>query len=108
MSEPSLALHEERPKEAASCPTGTPTSIEEFRANGGAVASFADQPLLLLTHRGAKTGTERTNPVAYFRDGEDYAIVASKGGAPSEPRLVLQPPGEPRCHGGGGHRVRSP
>jgi deazaflavin-dependent oxidoreductase (nitroreductase family) len=59
--------------------------IEEFRANAGAVASFADQPLLLLTHRGAKTGTERTNPVAYFRDGEDYAIVASKGGAPSNP-----------------------
>ena len=59
--------------------------IEEFRANGGAVASFADQPLLLLTHRGAKTGTERTNPVAYFRDGEDYLIVASKGGAPTNP-----------------------
>src|SRR4029079_2627203 len=59
--------------------------IEEFRANAGAVASFKDQPLLLLTHRGAKTGTERTNPVAYFRDGEDYLIVASKGGAPTNP-----------------------
>ena len=59
--------------------------IEEFRANAGAVASFKDQPLLLLTHRGAKTGTERTNPVAYFRDGEDYVIVASKGGAPTNP-----------------------
>jgi len=59
--------------------------IEEFRANAGAVASFKDQPLLLLTHRGAKTGTERTNPVAYFRDGDDYVIVASKGGAPTNP-----------------------
>ena len=59
--------------------------IEEFRANGGAVASFGDQPLLLLTHRGAKTGTERTNPLAYFRDGEDYVVVASKGGAPTNP-----------------------
>jgi deazaflavin-dependent oxidoreductase (nitroreductase family) len=59
--------------------------IREFRANGGRVASFATQPLLLLTHRGAKTGTERTNPLAYFDDGGDYVIVASKGGAPTNP-----------------------
>jgi deazaflavin-dependent oxidoreductase (nitroreductase family) len=59
--------------------------IEEFRANGGKVASFARQPLLLLTHRGAKTGTRRTNPLAYFRDGDDYVIVASKGGAETNP-----------------------
>jgi len=69
--------------------------IEEFRANEGRVASFARQPLLLLTHRGAKTGTERTNPVAYFRDGDDYVIVASKGGAPTNPdwyhNLMAQP-----------------
>ncbi len=59
--------------------------IEEFRANGGVVAGWEHQPLLLLTHRGAKTGTVRTNPVAYFSDGDRYAIVASKGGAPSNP-----------------------
>jgi deazaflavin-dependent oxidoreductase (nitroreductase family) len=59
--------------------------IEEFRANEGHVQAFAHQPLLLLTHRGAKTGTERTNPLAYFRDGDRYVIVASKGGGPSNP-----------------------
>lgn len=59
--------------------------IEEFGANEGKVASFATQPLLLLTHRGAKTGTRRTNPLAYFRDGDDYVIVASKGGAETNP-----------------------
>jgi deazaflavin-dependent oxidoreductase (nitroreductase family) len=59
--------------------------IEEFRANGGRVAAFARQPLLLLTHRGARSGIERTNPLAYFRDGDDYVIVASKGGAPTNP-----------------------
>jgi deazaflavin-dependent oxidoreductase (nitroreductase family) len=59
--------------------------IEEFRANEGRVASFATQPLLLLTHRGAKTGTRRANPLAYFRDGDDYVIVASKGGAETNP-----------------------
>jgi deazaflavin-dependent oxidoreductase (nitroreductase family) len=59
--------------------------IEEFRTNGGRVAAFAQQPLLLLTHRGARSGTPRTNPLAYFRDGEDYVVVASKGGAPTNP-----------------------
>ena len=69
--------------------------IDEFRSNEGKVASFARQPLLLLTHRGARTGTERTNPLAYFRDGDDYVVVASKGGAPTNPdwyhNLLAQP-----------------
>jgi deazaflavin-dependent oxidoreductase (nitroreductase family) len=59
--------------------------IEEFRANKGKVAAFAQQPLLLITHTGAKTRTKRTNPVAYFTDGDRYVIVASKGGAPTNP-----------------------
>jgi deazaflavin-dependent oxidoreductase (nitroreductase family) len=59
--------------------------IEEFRANEGRVKSFARQPLLLLTHTGAKTGIRRTNPLACFRDGDRYVVVASKGGAPSNP-----------------------
>lgn len=59
--------------------------IEEFRANGGKVRAFAQQPLLLLTHTGAKTRTKRTNPLAYFRDGDRWIVVASKGGAPTNP-----------------------
>jgi deazaflavin-dependent oxidoreductase (nitroreductase family) len=59
--------------------------IEEFRANEGRVKAFAKQPLLLLTHTGARTGTQRTNPLAYFRDGDRYVVVASKGGAPTNP-----------------------
>jgi deazaflavin-dependent oxidoreductase (nitroreductase family) len=41
--------------------------------------------LLLLTHTGARTGEKRTNPLAYFPDGDRYAVVASKGGAPTNP-----------------------
>jgi deazaflavin-dependent oxidoreductase (nitroreductase family) len=59
--------------------------IDEFRSNEGRVAAFARQPLLLLTHRGAQSGTSRTNPLAYFRDGDDFLVVASKGGAPTNP-----------------------
>jgi deazaflavin-dependent oxidoreductase (nitroreductase family) len=59
--------------------------IEEFRANEGRVASFAHQPLLLLHHRGAKSGTERINPLAYQKLDNGWAVFASKGGAPTNP-----------------------
>jgi deazaflavin-dependent oxidoreductase (nitroreductase family) len=62
--------------------------IEEFRANGGAVASFRNQPLLLLHHRGAKTGTERVNPLAYLEVDNGWAVFGSKGGAPTAPDWV--------------------
>jgi len=42
-------------------------------------------PMLLLDHVGAKSGTKRTSPLLYFRDGEDIVIVASKGGFPKHP-----------------------
>jgi deazaflavin-dependent oxidoreductase (nitroreductase family) len=60
--------------------------IDEFRANGGKPPSWSGtSPLLLVHHRGAKTGTERVNPVAYLADGGQYAIFASKAGAPTNP-----------------------
>jgi deazaflavin-dependent oxidoreductase (nitroreductase family) len=41
--------------------------------------------MLLLDHVGAKSGTKRTSPLLYGRDGDDYVIVASKGGNPKNP-----------------------
>ncbi len=70
--------------------------IEEFRANQGKVGgAFAGRQLLLLHTTGAKSGQERVNPVAYIRDGERIVIIASKGGAPTNPawyhNLVANP-----------------
>ena len=60
--------------------------IEEFRANQGKVGGmFQNAPVLLLTTTGARTGQTRTTPVVYTRDGERYVIIASKGGAPTNP-----------------------
>jgi deazaflavin-dependent oxidoreductase (nitroreductase family) len=62
------------------------TIIEEFRANGGKVGGqFANATLLLLTTIGAKSGQARVNPVAYTTDGDRLIIIASKGGAPTNP-----------------------
>ncbi len=60
--------------------------IEEFRANGGKVGGyFADITLFLLTTTGAKSGQQRTIPLAYVPDGERLITFASKGGAPTNP-----------------------
>jgi len=42
-------------------------------------------PSLLLHTVGAKTGQARTASLTYARDGDDYLIVASKGGDPKAP-----------------------
>jgi deazaflavin-dependent oxidoreductase (nitroreductase family) len=42
-------------------------------------------PMLLLDHTGARSGVKRTSPLVYVRDGEDYVLVASKGGFPKHP-----------------------
>jgi deazaflavin-dependent oxidoreductase (nitroreductase family) len=70
--------------------------IEEFRANGGKVGGqFAGMPLLLLHTTGAKSQQPRINPMAYTTDGDRYVVIASKGGAPSNPdwyyNLVANP-----------------
>lgn len=70
--------------------------IEEFRANQGKVGGmFAGMNLLLLTTQGAKTGKESIVPVAYTKDGDRLVVVASKGGAPTNPgwyyNLVAHP-----------------
>lgn len=60
--------------------------IQEFRANAGKVGGrFAGKSLLLLHTIGAKSGQPRINPVACIRDGDRLVIIASKGGAPTNP-----------------------
>jgi deazaflavin-dependent oxidoreductase (nitroreductase family) len=60
--------------------------IEEFRANEGRVGGrFKGRGLLLLHTVGRKSGVERVNPLAYHADGDRYVIIASKGGAPTNP-----------------------
>jgi deazaflavin-dependent oxidoreductase (nitroreductase family) len=60
--------------------------IEQFRASGGKVGGpFEGMPVLLLHHRGAKSGIERVNPLAYQQVGDDVAVFGSKGGAPTNP-----------------------
>jgi len=60
--------------------------IEEFRTNNGVVGGqFAGAGLLLLGTIGAKSGAQRTNPLAYVEDGDGLVIIASYAGSPTHP-----------------------
>jgi deazaflavin-dependent oxidoreductase (nitroreductase family) len=41
--------------------------------------------MLLLDHVGAKSGTHRTTPLVFARDGQNTILIASKGGFPKNP-----------------------
>lgn len=57
-----------------------------YESSGGRIGHrMLGVPCLLLRTIGAKTGLQRTNSLSYARDGGDYLVVASKGGAPKAP-----------------------
>src|SRR4051812_739435 len=63
--------------------------IDEFRANQGRVGGqFEDAPLILLHHRGRKSGADYVSPVmslANESDPDTIYVFASKAGAPTHP-----------------------
>jgi deazaflavin-dependent oxidoreductase (nitroreductase family) len=61
------------------------STIDEFTAKKGLGVGRWGDHLLLMTSRGARSGREITTPLVYRREGDDYVVVASKGGAPKHP-----------------------
>jgi deazaflavin-dependent oxidoreductase (nitroreductase family) len=71
--------------------------IAGFRANGGKVGGqHASLDIILLHHRGARSGQARVTPLACVRDGEDMLVVASAGGAPRHPAWYWNLKANPR------------
>jgi deazaflavin-dependent oxidoreductase (nitroreductase family) len=63
--------------------------IDQFRENEGRVGPpFEGAPMMLVHHRGRKSGTEYINPVMYMQSEDDNDvkyIFATKSGAPDNP-----------------------
>ncbi|HYD49943.1 MAG TPA: nitroreductase family deazaflavin-dependent oxidoreductase [Terriglobales bacterium] len=60
--------------------------VREYEATGGKVGhDWNDTSVLILHTVGRKSGSTRKFPLIYGRDGDDYILVASKGGAPEHP-----------------------
>jgi F420H(2)-dependent quinone reductase len=72
--------------------------VAEYEASGGQKANKlldTDMPIIVVATRGVKSGKIRKNPVMRVEHDGDYALVASKGGAPENPEwfynLVAHP-----------------
>lgn len=58
--------------------------IADFRANNGRVGGWGTH-LVLIHHRGARTGVVRINPAMSLRAGNAWLVVGSAMGAPRDP-----------------------
>ncbi|CAN7337921.1 nitroreductase family deazaflavin-dependent oxidoreductase [Phenylobacterium sp. LjRoot225] len=71
--------------------------VRAYRAtNGEQGYIWNNAPILLLTTKGRESGEPRTTPLIFVRDGENYVIIASLGGAPKHPAWYLNLQAEPR------------
>ncbi len=60
--------------------------VNDVREHGKPTSGpFLGRDVLVLTTKGAKSGEQRSTPLVYTRDNEHHVIVASKGGAPTNP-----------------------
>lgn len=67
-----------------------------YRATGGMIGRrLVDNDMLLLTTKGALTGSEHTVPLLFLRDDDRLVVVASYGGRTDHPQwyrnLVAHP-----------------
>ena len=70
--------------------------VRQYEDSGGREGNtMRGVPVIILWTRGRSTGAVRKTPLMRVRDGDRYAVVASKGGAPEHPvwyaNLVADP-----------------
>lgn len=59
----------------------TALHVALYKASGGrAGGHIGKMPVLLLTTTGRKSGKQRTKPLGYVKDGDDYLLAASNAG----------------------------
>lgn len=65
--------------------------VEIYEGSGGAEGTTLRDtglPVIIVTNRGNKTGAIRKTPLMRVKDGDNYVLVASRGGAPTHPVWV--------------------
>lgn len=73
--------------------------VEEYERSGGQRANTLGDtglPIIIVTTRGNKSGAIRKSPLMRVEHDGAYALVASKGGAPTHPEWYLNLCGAPR------------
>jgi F420H(2)-dependent quinone reductase len=65
--------------------------VELYESSGGTKGTTLRDtglPVILFTHTGNKTGAIRKTPLMRVKDGDNYVLVGSQGGAPKNPQWV--------------------
>ena len=65
--------------------------VELYEGSGGKEGTTLRDtglPVIIVTHRGNKTGAIRKTPLMRVKDGQSYVLVGSVGGAPTNPVWV--------------------
>ena len=65
--------------------------VELYEGSGGTDGTTLREtglPVIVVTNRGNKTGAIRKTPLMRVKDGDNYVLVGSKGGAPKNPVWV--------------------
>jgi deazaflavin-dependent oxidoreductase (nitroreductase family) len=70
--------------------------VARYQDSAGADGyQWSGATVLLLTTNGRRSGQPRTCPLIFGRDGEDYLVAASLGGAPRHPAWYLNLQADP-------------
>ena len=65
--------------------------VELYERSGGTEGTTLRDtglPVIIVTHTGHKTGAIRKTPLMRVKDGDNYVLVGSQGGAPEHPAWV--------------------
>ena len=65
--------------------------VEQYEGSGGREGTTlldTGLPVIIVTHRGNKTGAIRKTPLMRVKDRNGYVLVGSQGGAPKNPAWV--------------------
>ena len=65
--------------------------VELYESSGGTQGTTLREtglPCIIVTNRGNKTGGIRKTPLMRVKDGDNYVLVGSRGGAPTNPQWV--------------------
>ena len=65
--------------------------VELYESSGGTQGTTLRDtglPVIVVTNKGSQTGAIRKTPLMRVKDGNNYVLVASKGGAPKNPVWV--------------------
>ena len=65
--------------------------VQLYESSGGTkgtTLSDSGLPVVIVTHVGNKTGAIRKTPLMRVKDGSNYVLIGSQGGAPADPAWV--------------------